>query len=402
VEQGCVALVVNRKAHVMTRLSTLTDFAAEGSVAARYTPLPPDWWLAVADVVGSTRLAAEGRHRDVNFVAGAAVSVLSALIEAGGERPCCQFGGDGALAAIPPALRDQAEEALCALVDWSVHELDVPIRAGLVQVAELTAQGLEVRAALQDLGGGNCFGLFMGAGVAAAEEWVKGDPARQVIPAPGPLPGLEALSCRWTPVPASRGVVLCVIVDPTAAGPAGDAVLARLQNDIEAVVATETATPLSPGGERLVPRWPPSLRSLWLESRTVPPGKRVVRVLRAVVQSALVKLIHASGRKLFGFDGQAYAKSLAERSDYRKAAGGPRFVLDVTENEARAIEALLERYVTAGEIRYGSSRAASTTITCRVGDFAADRHVHFVDGAELGFWRAATALKQRFLRRKAG
>ncbi|MBV5335645.1 DUF3095 family protein, partial [bacterium] len=176
------------------------------------------WAVAVADVVGSTRLAAEGRHRDVNFVAGAAVSVISAVLERAGHRPCCQFGGDGAVAAVPPDRYDEVAEVLAALVHWSINELNVPIRAGLVRVEELTAQGHDVRVALQDLGAGNVFGLFMGSGVAVAEDWVKSQPARQVVPRPGPLPGLEALSCRWTPVPATRGVVLCVIVDPIPGG----------------------------------------------------------------------------------------------------------------------------------------------------------------------------------------
>ena len=385
----------------MSDLSTLTDFTAEGVDPARYTRLGPGWSLAVADVVGSTGLAAQGRHRDVNFVAGAAVSVLSALIEEAGGKPCCQFGGDGATAAIPPGLRDKTEAALAALVHWSIHELNVPIRAGLVDVAELDAQGLEVRAALQDLGGGNYFGLFIGAGVTAAEDWVKADPARQVAPLPGPLPGLEALSCRWTPVPAARGVVLCVIADPVATGAMGDDALRRLLDDIHAIVDTEAASPLSPRGERLKPGWPPSLRALWLELHTVPPGKRLGRVLGAALQATLVALLHRRGGTLFGFDARAYARALAERSDYRKASGGPRFVLDVTEDEADAVEKLLERAATRGEIHFGLARAAAATITCRVGDWSADRHVHFIDGAELGFWRAATAMKQRFLRHKA-
>lgn len=384
----------------MSDLSMLTDFAAEGVDPARYTRLGPGWSLAVADVVGSTGLAAQGRHRDVNFVAGAAVSVLSALIEEAGGEPCCQFGGDGATAAIPPGLKEKAEATLAALVHWSIHELNVPIRAGLVDVAELDARGLEVRAALQDLGGGNYFGLFIGAGVTAAEDWVKADTARQVTPRPGPLPGLEALSCRWTPAPASRGVVLCVIADPVAAGAAGDDVLRRLLADIQAVVDTEAASPLSPRGEKLIPRWPPSPRALWLELHAAPPGKRLRRVFSAMAQSALVALIHRRGGTLFGFDARAYARALAERSDYRKASGGPRFVLDVTEDEAHAIEALLERAATQDEIRYGLARSAAATITCRVGDWSADRHVHFIDGADLGFWRAATAMKQRFLRHK--
>ncbi|MBV5335644.1 DUF3095 family protein, partial [bacterium] len=91
------------------------------------------------------------------------------------------------------------------------------------------------------------------------------------------------------------------------------------------------------------------------------------RAFRAFVQSGLVKLADMSGRKLFGFDSRDYRRAVAERCDYRKAAGGPRFVLDVTENEAKAIEALLERYVAAAEIRYGVARSAAAAITCRVG-----------------------------------
>jgi hypothetical protein len=86
---------------------------------------------------------------------------------------------------------------------------------------------------------------------------------------------------------------------------------------------------------------------------------------------------------------------MAERSDYRKAAGGPRLVLDVTDGEAARIEALLAAEEASGTIRFGTARAGSTTITCLVGDFMADRHVHFVDGAGLGFWRAAEVLKAK-------
>lgn len=392
----------------MTPIATITDFAAQAADAHRYTPLGDGWWIAVADVVGSTRLASEGRHRDVNFVAGAAVAVLSTLIEATGETPCCQFGGDGALAAVPQAARDAAHEGLAALAWWSIHEMGVPIRVGLVPVSELVAAGLDVRVALQDLGGGNVFGLFMGDGVSRAEEWVKGEPARQIPPhrfpiEHGALPGLEGLSCRWTPVPSGRGTVLCVIIDPVVPGDAGAAILRRIQAEIEAVVDTDDATPLSRNGERLKPRWPPSLHALILESRAAAGGPgwggtaaRVARVAKAVLSAAFIAFAHAAGRKLLGFDPRRYRRAIAERSDYRKAAGGPRMVLDVTEAEARAIEELLERAVATGDIRYGVARADTTTITCHVGDFQADRHVHFVDGGELGFWRASKALKSRF------
>ncbi|HYD68692.1 DUF3095 family protein [Azospirillum sp.] len=374
------------------QLPAIRDFATEGIDARRYAALGADWALAVADVVGSTRLAAEGRHREVNFIAGAVVAVLSSVLGTAQAPAACQFGGDGALAAVPPGKREDAARALAALAHWASVELDVPLRVGMVPVKALLDRGLEVRAAVHDFGGGNVFGQFLGAGVTAADAWVKADARWRIEPAEGPLPGLEGLSCRWQPVPAGRGTVLCVIADPVPAGAAGDAVLARLHAAIERVVPTEAAAPLG-GGERLAPRWPPSLRALWLETRTESKRRRLGRVARALAGAAIIRVVHALGRPLGALDVARYRAALAERSDYRKEAGGPRLVLDVTEAEARAIEAVLARFAEAGEIRYGTARAAATTITCLVGDFAADRHVHFVDGADLGFWRASVMLK---------
>nr|WP_196242248.1 DUF3095 family protein [Azospirillum oleiclasticum] len=377
-------------------LPVIRDFAAEATDPGHYAELGPGWSIASADVIGSTGLATTGRDRDVNFVAGAAVAVLSEVLRTlGMEDPCVQFGGDGAIAAVPPGGRADVEAALSALVHWSTVEMGVPMLAGVVGVDELNASGLDVRVALQDVGNGNSFGLFLGSGVAVAERWIKEQPARQVTPRPGPLPGLETLSCRWHPVPASRGTILCVIVDPVARGTAGVATLMGLQAEIEAVVPTMDAAPLG-RGERLAPRWPPSLRSLRAEARTVPKGRRVWKLLSALGKSLALVTLDTLGSRLGTFDPSVYRRVLAERSDYRKAAGGTRFVLDVTEAEATAIEALLERRVAEGAIRYGMARADATTITCLVGDLAADRHVHFVDGAGIGLWRASVMLKERF------
>lgn len=383
-----------REQHSGMQLPAIRDFATEGIDARRYAALEPGWALAVADVAGSTRLAAEGRHREVNFIAGAVVAVLSSVLGTAEAPAACQFGGDGALAAVPPGRREDAARALAALAHWASVELDVPLRVGMVPVEALLDRGLEVRAAVHDFGGGNVFGQFLGAGVTAADAWVKADARWRIEPAEGPLPGLEGLSCRWQPVPAGRGTVLCVIADPVPAGAAGDAVLTRLHAAIERVVPTAAAAPLG-GGERLAPRWPPSPRALWLETRTEPRHRRLRRVARALAGAAVIRAAHALGRPLGALDTARYRAALAERSDYRKEAGGPRLVLDVTEAEARAIEAVLARFAVAGEIRYGTARAAATTITCLVGDFAADRHVHFVDGADLGFWRASVMLKGR-------
>ncbi|PWC31092.1 DUF3095 family protein [Azospirillum sp. TSO35-2] len=380
----------------MPPLPVIRDFAAEASDPSRYAALDGDWWLAVADVTGSTRLAGEGRHRDVNFVAAAVVAVLTAAVRRGDEPVACQFGGDGAIAAVPPGRAPEARAALEALGHWAATVMDVPLRVGLVPVRALLDHGLEVLAALHDFGNGNSFGLFLGAGVVAADAWVKEDVRWRLTPRPGPLPGLDSVSCRWNPVPPRRGTVLCVIVDPVAPGPAGLLALADVQRAIEAVVPTVGAAPLG-HGERLEARWPPAWRALLMEARGSSGGggwrDRFGRMAGALVKSAVLVLLLKLGLTLPSFDPQRYRRSMAERSDFRKSAGGPRLVLDVTGLEAAEIEALLADAAAAGAIRYGTARADATTITCLVGDVTADRHVHFVDGAGLGFWRASVMLK---------
>lgn len=376
------------------KLPAIRDFAAEAHDPARYGRVAKDWWIAVADVVASTKLANAGRDRDVNFIAGAVVAVLAAVVGSPDQPAACQFGGDGAVALVPPQCREAADRALAALAHWAETDMDISLRVGMVPVAALHQAGHIVLAALHDFGNGNVFGQFIGTGMPMAEHWIKTGQGWRIAPAAGELPGLEGLSCRWRPVPPRRGHVLCVIIDPTSCGPASFDALARLGAEIEQVVPTVLAAPLGDGGG-LDPAMVPSVHALATEARTEKAAGRAGRVVRAVVGTVILGIIHRLGGRLFGIDVGHYRAKLAERSDYRKQAGGPRFVLDVTEDEAARIEAVLTRAEAAGTIHFGTARSDATTITCMVGDFAADRHVHFVDGDKLGFWRASVVLKAK-------
>lgn len=110
-----------------------------------YKPLPDDWMLATADIVGSTKAIGEGRYKAVNM---AGASVISALLNALGKRDYpFVFGGDGALVAIPASATEQAREALAAVQAWVHDDLQLTLRAALVPMRDIKAQGLEVRVA---------------------------------------------------------------------------------------------------------------------------------------------------------------------------------------------------------------------------------------------------------------
>jgi len=138
---------------------------------ALYAPLPDDWMLGLADVVGSTKAIAQNRYKTVNM-AGAAViaGVKNAL---GGIDFPYVFGGDGASFAVSGRHIVRAREALAAVAAWVRDELDLSLRIALVPVASVRAQGLEVRLTRFAPSPHVTYAIFSGGGLAWADAAMK-------------------------------------------------------------------------------------------------------------------------------------------------------------------------------------------------------------------------------------
>src|SRR6185503_14047984 len=107
-----------------------------------YQPLPDDWLVGVADVVQSTRAIQENRYKAVNL-AGAAVIVAITNALKDRDFPFV-FGGDGASFAVSAADAGAARQALAETATWVQEDLDLALRIGLVPVAAIRAQSLDV------------------------------------------------------------------------------------------------------------------------------------------------------------------------------------------------------------------------------------------------------------------
>lgn len=362
---------------------------------SRYRRLPPDWALAVSDIVGSTKKVQSGRYRDVNFVAAAVIACIQAEVAKVSPHPvACQFGGDGATLAIPPEARAGVERTLQALAYWSQNTFDLELRVGLVTVAQVEAAGGEVLAALYDAGQGNYYGLFLGSGAAIADRLLKADVLHQLTPQEGPLDGLEGLSCRWEPVKSGKGTILCLMADPIREDASGAAETERMRAAIDAIVSIDGASPLG-DGSGMVPRMAALLPAAWREGRVARGMARVRKLSKAALEVMIVWGLYRLDASLGSFNVRTYRAAVARQTDFRRVATGLRLVLDVTLDQAALIEALLERAAGEGRIVFGSYRAPAATITCLVGDTLEGRHIHFVDGDGLGFWQAAKAYKER-------
>nr|MDQ2705150.1 DUF3095 domain-containing protein [Pseudomonadota bacterium] len=170
-----------------------------------YRPAPDDWLIAVSDVVGSRKAIAEGQYKAVNM---AGVAVISGLMNAlrTQELPYI-FGGDGAAIICSPADRDVVADTMARTVTWVKEDLGLVLRAALVPVCAVRAEGHDVLVQATRVSEAINNYAFRGGGLSRAEALMKA--GEYAIPAapPGSRPDLTGLSCRWSPIKPEHGKI---------------------------------------------------------------------------------------------------------------------------------------------------------------------------------------------------
>src|SRR6185312_16967818 len=113
---------------------------------------------------------------------------------------------------------ETAREALAATAAWVRDDLDLVMRVALVPVGAIRAQGLDVRVARYGPSANLSYAMFSGGGLSWAEAAMKRGEFAVPAAASGAQPDLSGLSCRFEEIPAARGLILSVLVVPTAQG----------------------------------------------------------------------------------------------------------------------------------------------------------------------------------------
>lgn len=371
-------------------LDDLPVFAAFEDVAdvARYRPLPDGWALALGDVVASGQAIASGQYKMVNM---AAAALITAVTNALGQRSVpFSFGGDGAAIAVPPEGIEAARGALAAVACWIDEDLGLQMRVALVPLAEIRAAGLDVRVSRLQASPDTAFAMFAGGGSAWAEAEMKAGRFAVAPAPPGSRADLTGLSCRWNPVAARKGQIVSLLATP--GRNATPETFRALVADVVALAnAAEGASPLPAEGPVPVLY----LGGMEAEARAqAPAGKRLMARLGVIVAVLLTILLYRTNLVICGFSARAYSRDVAANSDFRKFDDGLKMTLDIDAQQLARIEARLKEAAAAGICRYGIHAQSSALVTCIVPSITTRDHVHFVDGAEGGYARAALQLKQ--------
>ena len=370
------------------RMPVFDDFA--GIIdPARYQPLPDDWLIGLTDVQRSTQAIEDGRYKAVN-TAGA--SVIAAVTNAVSGYPFpFVFGGDGASVAVAARDEGPVRAALAATAAWSRDELDLTLRAALVPVLAVRAQGLDVGVARFAASKKVSYAMFSGGGLAWAERAMKAGHFAVAPAAPGVRPDLSGLSCRWNDIPTSRGVILSLVLAPVrhddpAFRELVEALLAELEGN------TEVAPPVPDGAPGV--SWPPPGLDLEARASRKPGERHCLARLRIGAATLVAYVVMRLGFRVGGFDPAVYRRDVVANSDFRKFDDNLRMTLDCTQDFADKIELRLAQARLNNIVRFGLHRQSAALMTCIVPSISEGNHFHFVDGAAGGYALAAQQLKR--------
>lgn len=365
---------------VFDHFSDLTD-------PGRYMPVPDDWVLGLSDIVRSTAAIQSGRYKEVNTAAAAVIAAVANKLGTS-EFPFV-FGGDGASFALPASQSDLAREALSAVAAWVRDAFGFELRIALVPVSDIRAQGHDVRIARFSASPDVFYAMFAGGGLAYAERQMKGG-VFAIPPAPsGTLPDLTGLSCRFDEITPERGVILSLIILPTATTDP-EAFNTLVNKVLVLAEGQEAGRPMSDRGPPLASPF----QGFGIEAKTVRTGGfHLWPVLQLAAGRLAAFMIFRTGRSFGGFDPTRYRHQLVENTDFRKFDDGLRMTLDCTPALADRLEVLLQEAERQGIARHGLHRQEAALMTCFVPSPTRADHIHFVDGAMGGYAMAAQAMK---------
>jgi len=350
-----------------------------------YRPVPDDWLIAVSDVVGSRKAIAAGQYKAVNM---AGVAVISALMNALDTQTLPYiFGGDGASIICSPADRDVVAETMAKTVTWVKEDLGLSLRAALVPVSAVRAQGYDVLVQATRVSEAINNYAFRGGGLSRAEALMKaGEYA--VPPAPsGSRPDLTGMSCRWSPIKPDHGKIVSIIIEPGEGRAGGFAGIAQKLLDL---VGPRGGSPMPAAGP--TGTWPPE--GLELEARAT-RGERPLALRRAglYLWTFLSWFIMRFNVRIGTFSARHYKQFTSLNTDYRKFQDGLRITVSLGDAELGKLTEFLEDERKAKNLRYGLCVQDSAILTCYVPSVTSDAHFHFLDGADGGYARAAENMK---------
>jgi hypothetical protein len=349
--------------------------------------VPDNWQVIITDVKNSTRALMEGLHETVNLVAtGSIVAVLNIIYKANLTVPFF-FGGDGATFIIPPSMYAATLKALLLHRENVKNSFNLDLRVGSVPVAEVYAAGHELN--IGKLKTSQLFNIpvLLGSGLTYAEKKIKGpDYIFADKPETDDELDLSGMQCRWDRIkpPANNFEVVSLLVIARE-GIKQSVAFKKVMDKVDEIYGTpQKRKPISIDKLKLKT----TLARIAMEMKARMSGLSLFYMPITWIKGWLGTYYFRTKK------GKVYLNNLVDMSDTLVIDGKINTVISGTAQQREKLEMALNEIEKEGDIWYGLFVSKESVMSCYVRNLK-DEHVHFVDGAEGGYTKAASVLKKK-------
>lgn len=353
-----------------------------------FQQIPGDWHVIVTDIKNSTAAVKDGGSEIINLAAtGSIIAALNIATPAKIDLPFF-FGGDGATLLVPP---DVLAEIMAALKQHQTNikaEFNLDLRVGSLAIAAVYANASVLKIAKARINSLFAIPIVLGTGLQYAEKVIK---ARHIVfdesaPDTGQL-NLEGMECRWNKIPPPKNTdeVVCLLIS-------------TVQESAQAVVFKEILDKAEGIYGSHKERNPISLPRLKLNLSLQKLRQEIkMRALKwgfiSLIKEWLVVLIGQLWY-LRSTSGRRYLNELVQLSDIFVLDGRINMIISGTTTQRKQLTAFLDNLEGQGTIIYGIHVSKESVLSCYVRNRNA-QHIHFVDGGEGGYTKAAVLLKEK-------
>ncbi|TVR91974.1 MAG: DUF3095 domain-containing protein [Spirochaetaceae bacterium] len=393
--------------------------------ALNYHDAPKDWIIIVTDVVNSTEAIAAGKYKQVNIAGVVGLAVASNVV--GHLRFPFTFGGDGVTLLLPPGLAEPVIAHLRDLKATIQQSFGLELRVGSLSVSDVVVPERPVRVAKLRVSEKYTQAVFDGAGVAYAEELIKGGTGLEsggaglgdgqsadVQPDAQQPDGAQSesassatraakadtsgFSCRWREIPSGPGEVVALIVDACDTDPElRERAIRQVSEAVRVSLGEEEMYhPVATGLQQQIQTREEIDNEALVHTRGrhgfVLALQRLSISIQIIVVNIAVrlKLPLSNSHKTFS---QVHRDNITH-ADFRKYDGRLKMVLACSPEGRNALVQRLDEMEQAGQILYGIHVANHALITC-IMHLRTPDEVHFIDGGDGGYTLAAAQIKAK-------
>lgn len=355
--------------------------------------VPNDWHVIVTDVKNSSIAIAEGNHFVVNLIAtGSIIAILNIAKNYKISVPYF-FGGDGATIIIPKEIKDECIKALKKHQDNSFKNYGLFLRVGEMPVADVYENNHQLEIAKSKVNDLYSMPIIIGGGLHYAERIIKkhqNEYSQQDIE--DYKVNLEGMECRWDKIkpPSTEHKVLSLLVTANN-NDEQRAIYADILDALESIYGPhQERSPVTINGLNLKASWKHVHNEQMIREGSKNIKKLIKQLIYNVVGKAYVK---------YDSEVKEYLTQLVQLTETLVLDGRLNTVITGSKIQHDKLIAYLTKLEASNKINFGYHTSSECIMSCYVRD-RKGKHVHFVDGGNGGYTKAANTYKSKLNKQK--